>query len=132
MVIDHPRDAGTVFAVFAARARQRSPWSLAEQLAVCGLAGAIVLLFLPSWWALGAALGAAACYAGWGLLDRGPHSSAVRLSLPMLATLATALAFLAAIGVGLAAFTGDARGPYGTCYDVNGRAFACDARGQRR
>jgi hypothetical protein len=49
-----------------------------------------------------------------------------------LAIIAAILAITAVVGVGLAAFTGDGLSPYGTCYDANGRAFACDARGQRR
>lgn len=132
MVIDHPGEAETVFGVFAARARQRSPRSLVEQAIACTLAGIVVFLFLPSWWPVTAALGAAAWYAAWGLLDRRPQSRATRLTLLALATLATLFAFVSVVGVGLAAFTGDAPSPKGTCYDANGRAFACNARGQRR
>jgi hypothetical protein len=114
------------------RARRRSLRSLVEQCLACTLAGVVVLLFVPSWWAVGAGFGAAACYAAWGLLDRQPRSRMTRVALGALATLTIAFTFVAIVGVGLAAFTGDARSPYGTCYDANGRAFACDARGQRR
>lgn len=132
MVIDHPREGDTVFDVFAARARQRSSRSLLEQAIACGVAGLMILFALTSWWPVSAALGAAACYAGWGLFDRLPRSRVTRLSLLALAMLTSLLAFVAVVGVGLAAFTGDAPSPKGTCYDANGRAFACNARGERR
>ena len=132
MVIDRPRDDETVFDVFAARARQRSPRSLLEQAVGCTLAGVLVFLLLPLWWPVAAGLAAAACYAAWGLLDRRPRSPLTRLALRALAALVTVLTFVAVVGVGLAAFTGDGRSPYGTCYDANGRAFACNARGERR
>ncbi len=132
MVIGHPRDAQTVFEVFAARARQRSTRSLMEQAIASSLAGLLLVLLLPSWWPISAAGAAAAGYAGWGLLDRRPRSRMSRRALRALAALTTVLAFLAVVGVGLAAFTGDAPSPKGTCYDANGRAFACNARGERR
>jgi hypothetical protein len=44
----------------------------------------------------------------------------------------TLLTITAVAGLALAAFTGDSRSPKGTCYDENGRAFACDAKGRRR
>jgi hypothetical protein len=132
MVIDHTREGETVFGVFAARARQRSPRSLVEQAAGCTLAGVFLVLFLPSWWPVTAGFAAAACYAAWGLLDRRPRSRATRLALRALATLATVFTFASVVGLGLTAFAGDGRSPYGTCYDANGRAFACNARGQRR
>lgn len=132
MVIDHPQDGETVFGVFAARARQRSPRSLLEQTIACTFAALLFVVLLPPWWPVGAALAAAACYSGWGLLDRRPRSRVTRSALQALAILTTVLTFVAAVGVGLAAFTGNARSPYGTCYDANGRAFACNARGERR
>jgi hypothetical protein len=132
MVIDHPQDGETVFGVFAARARQRSLRSLLEQTIACTFAALLVVVLLPSWWPVAAGLGAAACYATWGFLDRGPPSHVTHLTLHALATLTTVLAFLAVVGVGLAAFTDDGRSPYGMCYDANGRAFACNARGERR
>jgi hypothetical protein len=134
MVIDHPHsgDGETVFSVFAARARQRSLTSLVEQLIACALAGLLVLVFAPLWWPVGTAFGAAASYAAWGLLDRRPRSGLSRVGLRALATLTSVFAFAAVVGVGLAAFTGDSRSPKGTCYDANGRAFACNARGERR
>lgn len=132
MVIDHTSDSETVFGVFAARARQRSPKSLVEQAVGCTLAGTFILLFLPSWWSVAAGLAAAACYSAWGLVDRRPRSRMTRLALRALATFAGVLTFIAVVGVGLAAFAGDSRSPYGTCYDANGRAFACNARGERR
>ena len=132
MVIDHSHNGETVFGVFAARARQRSLRSLVEQTAGCSLAGISVLVFLPSWWPVAAGLAAAACYSACGLLDRRPRSRMTDLALRALAMFTTILAFVAIVGVGLAAFTGDGRSPYGTCYDANGRAFACNARGERR
>ena len=132
MVIDRPHDGETVFRVFAARARRRSRVSLLEQAVSCALGGLTIVLLAPAWWPVAAMLGAAASYAAWGLLDRATTSAGRRLALRALATMAAALSLLAVIGIGMAAFTGDGRSPYGTCYDANGRAFACDARGQRR
>src|SRR5687768_14031103 len=92
MVIDHPQDGETVFAVFAARARQRSLRSLLEQAIACTFAAFSVFLFLPSWWPVAAGLGAAASYAAWGFLDRRPRFRASRLTLRALATLTTVFA----------------------------------------
>ncbi len=132
MVIDHPGEVDTVFEMFAARARQRSVRSLVEQAITCTVVGGFFFALLPSWWPLSAALGAAASYAVWGLLDRHRGSHVTGAALRILATLATVFAFASVVGVGLAAFTGDAPSPKGTCYDANGRAFACNARGERR
>ncbi|HJU69453.1 MAG TPA: hypothetical protein VJ650_14525 [Gemmatimonadaceae bacterium] len=132
MVSDLSRDGETVFDVFAGRARGRSRVSLLEQGVACAVGGLAIFLLASAWWPLAAGLGAGASYAAWGLLERRPPSSEQRIGLRALATIATVLALLAIIGTGLAAFTGDGRSPYGTCYDANGRAFACDARGQRR
>ena len=132
MVIDRAYGGETVFQVFAARARRRTRRSLLEQAMACSVAAAMTMVFAPSWWPAAAMLGAAASYASWGLLDRLPRSLHNRLALHLLAAVATVLTLVAATGVGLAAFTGDGRSPYGTCYDANGRAFACDARGERR
>jgi hypothetical protein len=129
MVIDHP---GTVFGVFAMRARRRSTRSLARQVIACALATVSLLVFVPTWWPIGAALAAGACYAAWGLLDRRPRFGLMDVGLRTLAALTAVLALTAVVGVGLAAFTGDGRSPYGTCFDANGRAFACNARGERR
>jgi hypothetical protein len=132
MVIDHSHNGQTVFDVFAARARRRSVTSLVGQSVGCTLAGVSVLVFLPLWWPVTAGLATATSYAAWGLLDRRPRSRITVLALRALAIVAIVLAFVAIVGVGLAAFTGDGRSPYGTCYDANGRAFACNARGERR
>jgi hypothetical protein len=132
MVIDHARDGETIFSVFAARARQRSSKSLLEQAVGCTSAGVFLVMLFPSWWPVASALGAGAAYALWGLLDRAPKSRITTPALRGLALFATLFAIAAVVGVGLAAFTGDAPSPKGTCYDANGRAFACDARGQRR
>ena len=132
MVIDRPYDRQSVFKVFAARARQRSRRSLTEQAIACSVAAVMTMLVARSWWPVAAMLGAAATYGGWGLLDRLPHSPRSRLTLRVLATATTVLVLLAVAGVGLAAFTGDGRSPYGTCYEANGRSFACDAQGKRR
>lgn len=133
MVIDRLHNDGqTVFQVFAGRARDRSHRSLVQQAIACALAATVTLVAAPGWWPAAAMLGAAASYAGWGLLERRPSSRHRSLALRILAVSATVLALLAIVGVGLAAFTGDGRSPYGTCYEANGRSFACDARGQRR
>jgi hypothetical protein len=132
MVIDQRYHEETVFDVFATRARRRSRKSLRDQAAACGVACALLPLLDVSWWPLAAGLAAGALYAAWGLLDRHAPSPLIASALQALAAIAFIFAITAVIGVGLAAFTGDGRSPYGTCYDENGRAFACDARGQRR
>jgi hypothetical protein len=132
MVIVHPNNSETVFGVFATRVRHRSSRSLVRQAVACALAAVLLALLLPPWWPVSAVLGAGACYAAWGLIDRWPRSRVIGLALRALAALTTALAIIAVIGIGLAAFTGDGRSPYGTCYDANGRAFACNALGERR
>ena len=129
MVIDHPE---TVFGVFAGRARRRSSRSLSHQAIACALAAVSLVAFVPPWWPVSAALATGACYAGWGLLDRRRRSGLVDGALRTLAVLTAVFALAAVAGVGLAAFTGDGRSPYGTCFDANGRAFACNARGERR
>jgi hypothetical protein len=132
MVIDHPREAETVFGMFAGRARERSPRSLLHQGIASAVGGVLLFLVSPSWWPIAAALGAFAGYAAWGLVDRRPRSRITGTALPVLATVTTVLAFMTVVGLGLAAFTGDSPSPKGTCYDANGRAFACNARGERR
>ena len=132
MVIDRAYGGETVFQVFATRARRRTRRSLLQQTIACAVAAALTIVLAPRWWPVAAMLGAAAGYAGWGLLDRLPWSPRRGPTLRILAAATTGLVLLAIVGVGLAAFTGDGRSPYGTCYDANGRAFACDAHGQRR
>ena len=122
----------SVFALFAMRARRRAISSLARQLLACSLAAVLILAVAPQMWPVAAALGAGACYAAWGVLERRGRSRFHVVAMRALAGVATALVISVCIGLALAAFTGDGRSPYGTCYDANGRAFACDARGQRR
>jgi hypothetical protein len=122
----------SVFAMFAMRARRRANRSLARQLIACALAAISVMLIAPPVWPLAAAAGAGACYAAWGLLDRRARSRLGAVAMRALAGLATALVISVLVGLVLVAFTGDGRSPYGMCYDANGRAFACDAKGQRR
>ena len=132
MVIDRAYGGETVFQVFATRARRRTRRSLLQQTIASSVAAALTIALAPSWWPVAAMLGAAATYAGWGLLDRVPQSPRSGLTLRVLAAATSVLVLLAVVGVGLAAFTGDGRSPYGTCYDANGRSFACDAQGKRR
>jgi hypothetical protein len=132
MVIDRAYDGVTVFGLFAARARRRTRRSLLQQTILGAVAAAVTMIVAPSWWPVAMMLGAAATYAAWGLLDRLPRSPRNRLTLRVLAAATTVMVLLAIVGVGLAAFTGDGRSPYGTCYEANGRSFACDAQGQRR
>ncbi len=132
MVIDQRYHEETVFDVFATRARRRSRKSLRDQGIACTVSGLLLTLLDLSWWPVAAAFGAGAFYAAWGLFDRQARSQFTAPALRALATIAAIFAIAAVIGVGLAAFTGNGRSPYGTCYDANGRAFACDARGQRR
>jgi hypothetical protein len=133
MVIDpvaHPDES--VFAMFAARARRRESSSLARQLGACALAAVLTVLMVRPAWPLAAALGAGACYAAWGLLDRRKPSRVGVVAMRVVAAIGTGLVIGVCVGLALAAFAGDGRSPYGMCYDDNGRAFACDARGQRR
>jgi hypothetical protein len=132
MVIDGTYEGVSVFQVFAARARRRSRRSLLAQAIGCLVAAGATIPLAASWWPVAAILGAAASYASWGLVDRQPRFIHNRLALRVLAAVTTIFMLLGVIGIGLAAFTGDGRSPYGTCYDANGRAFACDARGERR
>ena len=132
MVIDRVHGGETVFQLLATRARRRTRRSLLRQTIACSVAAALTIVLAPSWWPVAAMLGTAAGYGGWGLLDRSPHPLRHRLTLNVLAAAVTVLVLLVIAGVGLAAFTGDGPSPYGTCYDANGRAFACDAHGQRR
>lgn len=132
MVIDRPQDGHTVFDVFATRARRRTRKSLVDQAGACTASALIILVFFTAWWPAAVALAAGASYASWGLLDRRAPSRLATPALRVLAVAAAIFAITAVVGVGLAAFTGDGRSPYGTCYDATGRAFACDARGERR
>ena len=132
MVIDRINDGPTVFDVFAMRARRRSIRSLVNQTVGCALGGLLLVSVDPSWWPVTTGLAAGACYAAWGTLDRQAPSRFTPHALQALAAIAAIFAITAVVGVGLAAFTGDGPSPYGTCYDASGRAFACDARGQRR
>ena len=132
MVIDRPHDGQTVFAVFATRARRRSRPSLVGQAAACAIAGLLLVVVDLALWPVTAALAAGTCYAVWALIDRQARSRLTNSALRALAAAATILAVVSVVGIGLAAFTGDGQSPYGMCYDVSGRAFACDAQGQRR
>jgi hypothetical protein len=129
VVIDYPE---TIFGVFAARARRRSSRSLTHQTVACALTAVSLLALFPTWWPVSAALATGACYAVWGVLDRRRRPGLVDGALRALAALTAVLALVTVVGLGLAAFTGDGRSPYGTCFDANGRAFACNARGERR
>ena len=121
-----------VFQIFADRLRRRSPQGLMRQAIVAGAAAGLIATTLPAWWPVMAAIAAVALAAVWGLVDRTPTLSHARLLPRAIATLTTGLVILSAVGLAFAAFTGDAPSPKGTCYDSNGRAFACDARGARR
>ena len=121
-----------VFEVFADSLRRRTAQGLARQAVVAGAAASLIATTLPAWWPVMAAVAAVALAAVWGLIDRTPSLSHARLLPRALAILTTGLVILSAVGLALAAFTGDAPSPKGTCYDSNGRAFACDARGARR
>lgn len=121
-----------VFQIFADRLRRRTPQGLTRQAVVAGAAAGLIATTLPAGWPVMAALAAVALAAVWGLIDRTPSLSHARLLPRTFAILTTGLVIASAVGLALAAFTGDAPSPKGTCYDSNGRAFACDARGARR
>lgn len=127
-----PRENESVFSLFASRARRRSTRSLTVQCAACALVAVLIVMALLPWWPVAAAIAAGACYAGWGLADRRERSQPRALATKVLAIATTLLTITAVAGLALAAFTGDSPSPKGTCYDENGRAFACDAKGRRR
>ena len=134
MVIDPSAaaESESVFALFAQRARHRAVGSLRRQLVACAVTTGGIMLAIPSWWPVAAALAASACYAAWGIADGRGRSRVTIIASRALAAFTTVLTIGAVVGLALAAFTGDAPSPKGTCYDANERAFACDAKGQRR
>jgi hypothetical protein len=121
-----------VFHVFADRLRRRTATGLAGQAIVAGAAAGLIVLAFPAWWPVAAAVAAICLAAVWGIIDRKHGMSQVRLLPRAIAILTAGLVILSAVGIALAAFTGDSRSPYGTCYGSDGRAFACDATGARR
>ena len=120
-----------VLDVFANRLRQRTMLALRRQAIVSGATAALILVAFPAWWSLASGAAALCLAAVWALIDR-RHVSHAPLLARAIALLTTSLVILFAIGIALAAFTGDSRSPYGMCYDSSGRAFACDAAGARR
>jgi hypothetical protein len=128
--------APTVYDVLAARARSHSLRFLVSQAAGGGVASTAVFTYAPSWWPLATALAGLALYSIWGVIDNAARFRTrlrpLGLLRPLLAVLATIASVAAITGTGLAAFTGDAPAPHGTCYEPGGRAFPCNARGEWR
>jgi hypothetical protein len=126
----------TVYTVLAGSARSHSRRYLAAEASLAGAAAAAILAWRPLWWPVASLALAVGLYAGWGLLalrdahpERGPATRVLRTIVAGIATAAT-LAGLG--GLAVKAFWGTAPGPYGVCYQPDGKSYACDVNGQRR
>lgn len=119
MVATHP-NSETVFTVLGNAARKRTSRSLAVQLVVSGAAAGAILLTAPHWWSLAFLAGWSTAYAAWGLLvrfveGRASHPRPLDALLVAIVATGTALAVAGIIGVGLAIYTGNARGVKEAC-----------------
>lgn len=119
MVAAHPHSE-TVFSVLGDAARRRGPRSLAGQLVLSSAAAAAILVAAPQWWSLAFLAGWSAAWSAWGLLvrfveARDAHARPFRAMLMTIAAIGTALAIAGIIGVGLAAYSGNARGVKDAC-----------------
>ncbi|MGI8498859.1 MAG: hypothetical protein ACR2OG_14900 [Gemmatimonadaceae bacterium] len=133
--LSQPHAGLTIFDVLAARARSRSDRFLGAQAAATFALAAGIRPTAPSWWPLASLLLAVSTYSIWGLVDGADRSASarhVRLAKRLLVVLATVASLVGVLGIGIAAFAGDAPGPYGMCHGRDGRAVSCDARGNPR
>lgn len=110
----------TVFTVLGDAARKRGVPGLAAQLIVSAAIGTAILLAAPQWWSLACLALWSAAYAAWGLLvrraeSREAHRRPLAALLTAIATIGTALAVAGIIGVGLAIYSGNARGVKDAC-----------------
>ena len=108
----------TVFTVLGQAARRRGPRSLALQLIVSGAVATAILIAAPHWWSVAFLAGWSAAYSAWGLVVRLYEKREVRslkALLAAIATLGTALAIAGVIGIGLAIYSGNARGVKDAC-----------------
>lgn len=110
----------TVFTVLGDAARRRGARSLAVQFVLSTGIAAGLLIAAPHWWSLAFLAGWSAAYSAWGLLvrlveARDAHARPLRAILVTIAAVGTALAIAGIIGVGLAIYTGNARGVKNAC-----------------
>ena len=109
----------TVFTVLGDAARRRGAKSLAFQLIISTVVAAAILTSAPHWWSLAFLAGWSAAYSAWGLLVRLREAHETRAPLTALMTtiaaLGTALAIAGIIGIGLAIYSGNARGVKEPC-----------------
>ena len=136
MVAAHGHE--TVFTVLGAAARRRGAVGLFVQLVVSVAVTTALLVAAPHWWSLAFLSGWSAAYAGWGLLVRVAESreapaASLKVTLKSIAVLGTVLAVAGVIGIGLAIYSGSARGVKEPC-GINStnkmcRAFANPTQG---
>ena|SRR5687768_8443359 len=108
----------TVFTVLAQAARKRGARSLAVQLVLSGAVATAILVAAPHWWSVAFLAGWSAAYSAWGLLARlseRREAKSLKALLVAIATLGTALAVAGIVGVGLAIYSGNARGVKNAC-----------------
>jgi ABC-type phosphate transport system permease subunit len=110
----------TVFTVLGDAARRRGSGSLAGQLVLSAAAATAILIAAPQWWSLAFLAGWSAAYSAWGLLvrfveAREAHARPLHALLVTIAAVGTALAIAGMIGVGLAVYSGNARGVKDAC-----------------
>ena len=108
----------TVFTVLGQAARRRGSRSLALQLIVSGAIATAILLSAPHWWSVAFLAGWSAAYSAWGLLVRlyeKREAKSLKALLVAIATLGTALAIAGVVGIGLAIYSGNARGVKNAC-----------------
>jgi len=125
----------TIFTVLARTARSHSRRYLtAESLMALAVAMGVIALE-PQWWPLASLAAAVSLYAAWGLIAREGDRGATRRRVwfrVYVAALATTAAVLGIGGLGVKVFTGTAPGPYGACYQPDGRAYPCHSDGSPR
>jgi hypothetical protein len=110
----------TVYTVLGDAARKRGARSLGLQLVASLTIGTAVLVLAPHWWSLAFLSGWSAAYSAWGLLVRlrglpTENATPIDALLVTIAALGTALAIAGMIGVGLAIYSGNARGVKDAC-----------------
>ena len=129
MVAAHGQE--TVYTVLGAAARRRGAAGLFLQLVVSVAATTALLVAVPQWWSLAFLSGWSAAYAGWGLLARVAESreapaTSLSVTLKSIAVLGTVLAIAGVVGIGLALYSGNARGVKEPC-GVNATSKYCRA-----
>ena len=108
----------TVYTVLGEAARRRGARSLALQFVLSAAVAVAILVAAPHWWSLAFLAGWSAAYAAWGLLARVRERTAstpLNAVLTTIAALGTALAIAGIIGIGLAIYSGNARGVKDAC-----------------